>query len=120
MSRLGPHCLGDFSHSGQISQLRASWLLIPCCLEKVPGLPDIDQSHCDTTGAFRDGFRQSFIPLFEPRHSFVLKTRTQLTELSHDLVRVPVDRDHGFHLKAISQSSVRRSWIPLEGDHPIR
>jgi hypothetical protein len=36
------------------------------------------------------------------------------------IVRVPVDRDHGFHLKAISQSSVRRSWIPLEGDHPIR
>jgi hypothetical protein len=35
-------------------------------------------------------------------------------------LRVPVDRDHGFHLKAISQSSVRRSWVPLEGDHPIR
>jgi hypothetical protein len=76
MSRLGPHCLGDFSHSGQISQLRASWRLILCCLEKVSGLPDIDQSHCDTTGAFRDGFRQSFIPLFEPRHSFRPKTRT--------------------------------------------
>jgi hypothetical protein len=69
MSRLGPHRLGNFSHSGQISQLRAPWRLMFCCLEKSSGLPDIDESHGDTAGAFRCGFGQSFIPFFEPRHS---------------------------------------------------
>jgi hypothetical protein len=56
MSRLGPHRLGNFSYSGQISQLRAAWLLMFCCLEKSSGLPDIDQSHGDTAGAVRYGF----------------------------------------------------------------
>jgi hypothetical protein len=69
MSRLGPHRLGNFSYSGQISQLGAPWLLMFCCLEKSSGLPNIDQSHGDTAGAFCYGFGQSLIPLFELRHS---------------------------------------------------
>jgi|SRR6516165_6458133 len=80
MSRLGPHRLSDFGHSGKISQLRAAWLLIFCCLEQGSGLPDIDQSYGDTTNAFRNGFRQSFIPVLEPRHSSVPRTRTPTYE----------------------------------------
>jgi hypothetical protein len=66
IARPRSHRFGDFGYSRRIPQLRASRLLILSRIEKVSGLPNVDQPYCDTTGALCEGFRQRVIPFFKP------------------------------------------------------